>query len=300
MAMIGVAHGQRGAPGSSGASSLAWIGSQVHRTLILRIPLLLFALFTLFPIYWLARSSFMSEADLIRVPVRYLPLPFSLLNYQVALNEMNLVRVLVNSVVVASGTAILSLILMLMAAYALSRFSFGGKGVTLMLLVATQMLPQIMLLVPLFIILRTAGLLDTLIGLILAELLGAIPFSALLLKQFFDQITPELDEAAMIDGCNRVQALWLIVTPLVLPGIVAVTIFNFINVWNAVLLPTILLINPEHYTLPIALMLLRDRNTSVWGMQAAGGMLNLIPSLILFGIIQRYLISGLTSGAVKG
>jgi multiple sugar transport system permease protein len=281
-------------------STLTWLGDQAWRTLILRIPLILFALFTLFPIYWLARSSFMSEADLIRVPVRFLPLPFSLLNYQEAIRQLNLWTVLFNSVVVAAGTAALSLVLMLASAYALSRFRFRGKGLTLMLLVATQMLPQIMLLVPLFIILRVTGLIDTLFGVIVAELLGAIPFSALLLKQFFDQLTPELDEAAMIDGCNRVQALALIVVPLILPGIVAVTIFNFINVWNAVLLPTILLIDPDNFTLPIALMLLRDRNTAVWGMQAAGGMLNLIPSLILFGIIQRYLISGLASGAVKG
>jgi multiple sugar transport system permease protein len=294
MAATSVAHHRRG------ALNLAWVGRQARRTLVIRIPLVLFALFTLFPIYWLARSSFMTEADLIRVPVRYLPLPFSLLNYQEAIRQLNLWRVLFNSAVIAAGTAILSLVLMLVSAYALSRYRFRGKGLTLMLLVATQMLPQIMLLVPLFIILRVVGLLDTLFGVIAAELLGAIPFSALLLRQFFDQITPELDEAALIDGCNRLQALALIVVPLVLPGIVAVTIFNFINVWNGVLLPTILLIDPDNFTLPIALMLLRDRNTAVWGMQAAGGMLNLIPSLILFGIIQRYLISGLTSGAVKG
>jgi multiple sugar transport system permease protein len=288
------------ARGRHGGSGLVVVGEQVQRTLVLRIPLVLFAIFTLFPIYWLARSSLMSERDLIRVPVLFLPLPFSFVNYSEAFRQMNMGRVLFNSVVVAAGTAALSLLLMLLAAYAMSRFRFRGKGLTLVLLVATQMLPQIMLLVPLFIILRVAGLLDTLFGVILAELLGAIPFSALLLKQFFDQITPELDEAAMIDGCNRIQALSRIVVPLILPGIVAVTIFNFINVWNAVLLPTILLIDPENHTLPIALMLLRDRNTAVWGMQAAGGMLNLIPSLILFGIIQRYLISGLTSGAVKG
>jgi multiple sugar transport system permease protein len=278
-------------------SSLA---AQLRRTIAIRLPLVLFGLFTLFPIYWLARSSFMTEGDLIAVPLRYLPLPFTLIHYQEAFQQMNMARVMLNSLIVAGGTCLLSLALMLLAAYALSRLRFRGKGLVLLLLVATQMLPQIMLLVPLFVMLRVAGLLDTLAGVILAELLGAIPFSALLLKQFFDQITSELDDAAMIDGCGRVQALALVIMPLILPGIVAVTIFNFINVWNALILPTILLIDPGNFTLPVALMLLRDRNTSVWGMQAAGGMLNLIPSLILFAIVQRYLISGLSSGAVKG
>src|SRR5262249_54460433 len=154
----------------------------------------------------------------------YLPLPFTLVSYQEAFRQMNMARVMANSLAVALATCLLSLVLMLLAAYALSRFRFRVKGLVLLLLVGTQMLPQIMLLVPLFVMLRIAGLLDTLAGLIVAELLGAIPFSALLLKQFFDQITTELDDAAMIDGCGRVQALAFVIVPLVLPGIVAVTI----------------------------------------------------------------------------
>jgi multiple sugar transport system permease protein len=275
------------------------LGRQVRRTLVLRLPLLAVGLFALFPIFWLARTSLMTEADLIRLPLSYLPIPLTFENFIRAFDQLNLARVLLNSAFVALGTSGLALVLVMLSAYAISRFRIRGRGLIMLLLLGTQMLPDVLLLVPLFIILRDLQLLDTLPGLVLAESIFVVPFSAVLLKQFFDRIPANLDEAAMLDGCNRVQALRHVVFPLVLPGAVAVTILGFITVWNSLILPTVLLVNPDNHTLPISLMLLRDRNTVVWGMQAAGGMLNLVPTLILFALVQRYLVSGLASGAAK-
>jgi len=278
----------------------ATFDAQAVRTLSLRLPLVLFAVFTLFPIYWLARSSLMAEGALVRVPLQYAPLPPGLENYILAFGRIDLGRAVLNSALVSIGACVLSLALVLVAAYGMTRFRFRGRSLLLLLLVATQLIPQIMLLVPLFVVLGTLGLLDTLAGVTLAKTLGTLPFSAILLKQFLDQITPELDEAAMLDGCGRLQALILVIMPLLIPGLVAVTIFNFITVWNGLILPAVLLLSPENATLPVALVQLAASNSNSWGLQAAGGMLNLVPTLVLFGLIQRFLVGGLASGAVKG
>jgi multiple sugar transport system permease protein len=279
---------------------LKTIGYQVRRTLLVRIPLLFFAIFVLGPIYWILRTSLMYDADSIRRPLSYLPIPITTNAYVMALTNLDLVRVFTNSLLVAAGSCVLGLFLVLLAAYSMSRFRFRGKMAVMLLLAATQMVPQVMVLVPYYVVFTALGLIDTLWALIISEAISVIPFSALMLKQFFDQITPELDEAAMIDGCTRFSALFLIIMPLVVPGMVAVTIFNFISSWNSLMMAVVLLNDPAKMTLPPRLMLLRDQYTFSWAVHAAGGVVNLVPAIILFAFIQKYLISGLTTGAVKG
>lgn len=273
---------------------------QVSRTLFVRIPLLLFALFVLGPIYWILRTSLMYDADSIRRPLSYLPIPFTTSAYVKALTQLDLGRVFTNSLLVAFGSCLLGLFLVLLTAYSMSRFRFRGKMVIMLLLAATQMVPQVMVLVPYYVVFTSLRLIDTLWALIISEAIGIIPFSALMLKQFFDQVTPELDEAAMIDGCTRLSALFRIIMPLVVPGMVAVTIFNFISSWNSLMMAVVLISDPAKMTLPPRLMLLRDQYTFSWAVHAAGGVVNLVPAIILFAFIQKYLISGLTTGAVKG
>jgi multiple sugar transport system permease protein len=276
------------------------IQCQVTRTLFLRIPLLLYGVFVLGPIYWVVRTSFMANADAIRLPLRYLPLPFTAKAYVLALSELDLVRVFTNSLLVAGGTCILGLFLVLLTAYSMSRFTFWGKTAIMLLLAATQMVPGIMVMIPYYIVFGKLGLIDTLWSLIIAEAIGVIPFSTLMLKQFFDQVSSEIDDAAQIDGCTRVGALFRVIMPLIVPGIVAITIFNFLQSWNSLMMPVILLNDPAKMTLPARLMLLRDQYTFGWALHAAGGVVNLVPAIILFALIQRHLISGLTAGAVKG
>lgn len=276
------------------------VRGQLLRTLTLRLPLLAYGIFVLGPIYWIVRTSLMTDADSISLPLRYLPMPLTTDAFVLALSELDLVRVFTNSIVVAAGTCFLGLFLVLLTAYGMSRYAFRGKVVIMLLLAVTQMVPGVMVMIPYFVVFSKLGLIDTLWSIIIAQAIGVIPFSTLMLKQFFDQISLELDDAARIDGCTRLGVLFRVVMPLIMPGIVAITIFNFIQSWNALMLPIIMLNDPEKMTLPVRLMLLRDQYTFGWALHAAGGVVNLIPAIALFAMIQRHLISGLTAGAVKG
>jgi multiple sugar transport system permease protein len=269
-------------------------------TLIVRVPLLLFGLWTLFPIYWMLRTSLMSDLSNQRIPLQYYPWPITFEYYVQSWTALSLGRLFLNSAVVAIGSCLLAMLLAMLSAYALSRYRFRLKAAIFLGLAGTQMIPVILIVVPLFVLFTQLGLVNTLTGLVIAHGILAVPFSALMMTQFYEQIPHDLDEAAMVDGCGRLGALVRVVMPLTLPGIVAVSIFNFINAWNELLLATILINSPDRMTLPVGLVTLKDQFIFSWGTHATGAMIAVIPTLILFGLIQRYLIGGLAAGSVKG
>lgn len=206
-----------------------------------------------------------------------------------------------NSLIVAFANAIGSVVLTSLVAYAFSRYHFIGKKYGLYMFLLLQMFPALMGMVALYILLSTIGLIDSLFGLTLIYLGGQIPFNAWLVKGYFDTIPKELDEAAKIDGAGHLKIFWTIMLPLAKPILAVVALFNFMAPFMDFLLPRIVLTSPENYTLALGLFnFINDQFSNNFTRFAAGAILIAVPIALVFLLLQRYLISGLTSGATKG
>jgi multiple sugar transport system permease protein len=272
---------------------LTWI-------LSLYLTILLFLIFTIFPIYWLINSALKTSAELFTFPPHYWPETPTLQNFSNAFTQTRLGRLYVNSLIIASLTCLAILILIIFSGYAMARFRFRGKGIILLLFLLTQILPHVILLAPLFTIYKQLNLLNTQWSLVITYTLAWLPFSVLMMRSFFEAVPVELEEAAMVDGCTRVSALFRVVLPSALPGLVATSIFGFINAWNELIFAVVFINSSQLQTLPVGLSSLIDENRTDYGMILAVAVLALVPSLLLFSYIQRYLTTGLTAGAVKG
>jgi multiple sugar transport system permease protein len=274
--------------------------SRLIRLLVVAVPALLFVAYTLFPIYWLVNSSLKSASELFTFPPRYWPDAPTLQNFMNALTQTRLGRLYVNSLVIACLTCLVLLVTIIFSGYAMARFRFRGKSVVLLLFLLTQMLPHVVLLAPLFTIYRRLNLINTPWSLVITYTLVWLPFSVMMMRNFFAAVPPELEEAAMVDGCSRTSALFRVVLPVALPGLIATSIFGFINAWNELIFAVVFINSSQIQTLPVGLSSLIDENRTEYGMILAVAVLALIPSMILFGYIQRYLTTGLAAGAVKG
>lgn len=274
--------------------------ARLIRSLAIGLPVGSYLLFTLFPIYWLVNSSLKSAAELFTFPPRYWPQAPSLANYVDALTKTRLGALYLNSLATAGLTCLALVVLIIFAGYAMARFRFRGKRLVLVLFLLAQMLPAVVLLVPLFTMYRQANLINTPWSLVLTYTATLLPFSVLTMRGFFASIPDELDEAALVDGCGRTGALFRVVLPAALPGLVATSIFGFINSWNELIYAVVFISSPRLQTLPVGLSSMIDENRAEYGLLLAVAVLALIPSLLLFGWIQRYLTTGLSAGAVKG
>lgn len=264
------------------------------------LPVAFFLLFTLFPIYWLVNSSLKPESDLFSFPPRYWPEAPTLANYTAALTETRLGLLYLNSIVTAGLTCAALMVLIIFGGYAMARFRFPGRATVLALFLLAQVLPHVVMILPVFSIFKAAGLIDTRAALVVTYVAIFLPFSVMTMRGFFESIPVELEEAAMIDGCGRIGALFRVVLPAALPGLVATSIYGFINAWNELIFAIILVSSPNVQTLPVGLMSMTDETRTEYGMMLAIAVLALVPSLVLFGWIQRYLTTGLSAGAVKG
>jgi multiple sugar transport system permease protein len=276
----------------------------IKKTLLNRIIKVLglgaFFVFVTFPLYWMVVTSFTPERELFIWPLRYFPVAPTLENYVVTLLRTDIPRYFANSLTVASLASASTLLVAVLGGYALARYQFRGKQVTLLIFLATQMMPIVVLIVPLFITFRTLGLLNTLYSLMIVYTVFNIPFCTMMMQGFFAGVPVELEEAAMVDGCNRFGAIVRVAVPLARPGLIATFLFAFIGAWNELLFAVMFLNTDANFTLPVGLYMFISKYDIHWGRMMAGATLALIPALIVFGVVQRYMVRGLALGAVKG
>ena len=273
----------------------------------LYVILIVMAIIFLFPIIWSALYSFKTPEEAIAIPPTYLPSTISFENYEKLFKYgAGVWQYVFNSSMVTIYTIIGTIVLSTVGGYGFSRFDFPGKNALFILVLMTLMIPYQALLTPLYIFFVKVNLNDTLLGLALVYITWQLPFGVFLMRNTFDMVPREIEEAALLDGCNTLEMLWRVMIKIVSPGIVTVAIFTFINAWNEFLAALILMSNNKNYTLPI---MLKDAATGQnhqagahnidYGVLQAGVMVNIIPCLILFLILQRYYIKGLMGGSVK-
>jgi|HigsolmetaGSP12D_1036236.scaffolds.fasta_scaffold01949_4 multiple sugar transport system permease protein len=261
--------------------------------------LALWLLFALGPYVWMLLTSLKTSAELFTWPVRYLPAKWTVQAYRDLVGTTDFIRFMRNSVIVAGSTMIFTLLLAVPAGFTLSRHAYRGKSVILSLLVASQFFPSILLVLALFPIMRSMGLTQNLFGLVIVYTAFVTPFTIWLIKGFFDNIPTDVDEAAKIDGCSEIRMIWHVLLPVVVPGIVAAAAYIVIYSWNEFLFAVTFASSAETNTVPVGLKTFIGDYVTRWDLLTAGGVTAAIPILVFFLIIQRRLISGLTSGAVK-
>lgn len=264
------------------------------------IPLVVFTVFTLFPFYWFLNTSFKEESSIMQLPMRYIPVPFTLDNYKYMMDSMGFDQYFLNSLFVAIITTIAIMLIAIWGGFALSRYKFKGKKFTFFFLLITQMLPGVVILIPLFKVFIKLGLINNLWSLVLVNTTVNLPFCMIMMSGFFSNIPATLEEAAQIDGCTIWGAIFRVVVPAVLPGVVSCGAFAFVNSWNEFVYALNFINDSDLFTLPVGLSMMKGEFTVNYGGLAAGTVVALIPVLLIFCYIQKYLVQGLSAGAVKG
>ena len=267
--------------------------------------LITISLLSIFPFIWLISTSLKGQAEnIFAYPPQIIPTDFTWTNYTGVWGKVDFIRYFINSMIVAGGTVILNLILSAMAGYPLARMEFKGKKITFFAVLATIMIPFQAIMLPVYLITLKLNLVDSVgsiagfMGLILPFAVNA--FGIFLMRQAFLGIPKEMEEAAIVDGCNGFQIFWKVLLPMVKPSLAVLAIFTFIGSWGEFLWPSIVLTKESMYTLPIGVNNLQGMFSSNWRFIAAGSILSTIPILIFFLCMQRYFISGENEGAVKG
>jgi arabinogalactan oligomer/maltooligosaccharide transport system permease protein len=274
-----------------------------YTSLALHAGLVGAALIAVFPVLWIGISSFKPQQEIIgQAELNVWPDDWTWSNYRnvITNNDYEFVHWFWNSIAIALVTTVIGVFLAATAGYALSRWRFPGYRAALNSFLITQMFPAAILLVPIYNIIVNLGLLNTKGALILTYSSVAVPFCVWMLKGYFDTIPISLEEAGRIDGLTPFGTFWKIVMPLSLPGIAVTSFYSFITAWNEVAFANIIMTENETYTLPVGLRTYIFQFDQDWELLTAGSMLVLVPAAIMFLIAQRYLVSGLTRGGVKG
>jgi len=258
------------------------------------LPLIVFLIITLVPFYWMILFAFRPEGSTSLIPI-----PFTLDNFVYVWEVLGYDVFFKNSVIVAVLSMICTTVISVMGGYALARYAFRGRGGVMVMLLCTQFIPGAMMLIPLYSIFNTLGLVNNLWSLIIANVVFELPLTVILMSSFISKIPFELEEAAMVDGCSRLRGFLLIVLPQMRPALVAVGSFTFIGAWNTFLFALMFLSKQELFTVPVGLGYTIGENSVQYGAMAAGGLVAAVPVVIVFAFIQKYLVQGL-SGAIKG
>jgi multiple sugar transport system permease protein len=262
-------------------------------------------LYSLGPFLWIFLASITPESTaqwgaISGRRVTYLPTAPTFQNYIDLLSNTPFLQYFQNSTIIATGNMFLTLLVASLGAYGFVRFHFIGRGPLLVAMLIAYTIPSVVLLVPLLVIFRSYGLINTHLGMILAEATHSAPFVLLLLINYFSTLPRELDEAAQVDGCSRLGTLWRIIIPLSIPGLVAGGLLAFIMTWNNFLFAFLFTTTNATKTLPVMMRLFAMGEPAVWSVSAAGAVLTTLPVALIFLLFQRMLMSGLAAGAVKG
>jgi multiple sugar transport system permease protein len=262
--------------------------------------LAIYVAFALFPLYWLLKVSITPNDLLYSEGIRLWPSRSSLAHYTFVLAHSDFPLFFKNSVIVSGSTAVTVTLIAALSGYAMSRFDFRGKMWLVGLMLITQMFPLVMLVAPIFKLFSPLGLTNSLTGLVVVYTAFNVPFATFLMQSFFDGIPKDLEEAAMIDGASRFRAFRQIILPLTLPGVAATLGFVFTAAWSELLFALMLVSKAYASTFPVGLLSFVSKFSVDFGQMMAAGVLALIPACLFFLLIQRYLVQGLTAGAVKG
>lgn len=254
----------------------------------------------LFPLYWAVNTSLKPSSEVFLSPPAFISTNWTLAPYLHMLETRPFGTYFLNSLVVSVGSTTIAIVLSGLAAYGFSRFHLRFEQPLILLVLFTQMLPGTLLIIPYFQLMARAGLINNYLSLILAYVSFSLPFSTWMLIGFFRSIPVDLDEAAMVDGCDRIGAFRRVILPLSLPGLVAVAIFTFLLAWNSYVWALVLVTDPKMLPISVGIPNMMGEYQVLWNELMAASVLGTLPVFVLYGFLQRYLVQGLTSGAVKG
>ena len=267
--------------------------------IVCNVYLILLSVFAVFPLLWLLVSSFKSSSEMLNNPTKIFPIQWTLENFKTVLVTLNFTINIRNSVIIAAATTIVAIIISSLAAYGVVRFFPKLGDVMTKVLVTTYMFPSIMLVIPYAMVMSKLSLTNTRVGLVLVYLSFSVPYAVWMLVGFFKTVPIGIEEAARIDGANRLQVFYKVVLPLVAPGVVSTAIYVFINAWNEYLYSMILMSSSDKTTISVAVKTLEGADILNWGSLMAACAIVVVPSIIFFCFIQSKLAGGLSDGAVK-
>jgi multiple sugar transport system permease protein len=261
--------------------------------------LIMAAAIMMFPVAWMLTVSVRPNVEVMKIPPQWIPTIFTLAPYAKVLGSSRYLRTFANSYLVALVVTAVSLFIGALAAYALARFRFRGQRSVIMFLIVTQMFPLVLLCIPYFRIVVRLGLYDTLTSLILVYTTFTLPFCILMLRSYFVQIPKEMEEAAMVDGCNRLGAIVRTLLPLSFPALVGAGLYTFLLAWNEFLFAVVLIESWEKRVITMAIYSLLAEFVTEWSMMMAFSVLASAPLVVAFIFLQRYVVQGMTAGAIK-
>ncbi|GIO15116.1 sugar ABC transporter permease [Cohnella xylanilytica] len=275
--------------------------SQKTEKTVVSLLLGLFALYFLFPIYWTVTTSVKPKGSIIKLPPEWFPHRFTWSNYAEVFTQNQIGRVFLNSLLVASATTVVTVLVTALGGYGFSRFRFRGRNLWIYTTIIVRMIPGLLLIIPYYLMFQKAGLLDSLFGLVIVYVAAAIPLAIYLFIGFYNEMPGEIFESARIDGCSEYGAFFRIALPLVVPGIVVTSILVFMGAWNEFSLSLILTFSDGKKLLPLAISsLVQTQKDTPLGTLAAAGTLAMLPAIALSLTTQKYIVEGFTAGAVKG
>jgi len=271
----------------------------ITKALVL-IALSIGAIYAGFPVLWMLSSSFKPNPEIFAYPPRFITESFSFNAYKVVLTNPEKVRFFINSYLVSTLVTLFTLIVGTLAGYSFSRYNFFFKKPLNMIIISIQAVPPITLLIPYFGLIVMLKLHNTYAALILTYMVFTLPYAIIMMTGYFNTLPKELDEAVMIDGGTRVVALWRVLVPISLPGIVATGIYTFMQAWNEFLFALTLTKTTDMRTVPVGIQLLMGQHSYEWNEMMAMSVLGCLPVLLLYLFFQRYFMAGMTAGSVKG